>query len=69
MKPLARGEGVKALCHVQAEGEAQITEAPKSFECDVDAVVVAKVEVLAQQLGQRPVRDAVAVREAAAGAL
>src|SRR5438067_8992877 len=69
VQPLARSERMETLGDVEAERQAEVAKATKPLERDVRAIVLTEIEVFAQHLGQRPVRDAVTVRETAAGPL
>ena len=60
---------METLGDVEAERQAEVAKATQPLERDVRAIVLTEIEVFAQHLGQRPVRDAVTVRETAAGPL
>jgi hypothetical protein len=60
---------VKFLARVQAERQAEVATAAQPLGGDSRRILVEDAEVLAQDLGERPVRGAMPVREAAAGAL
>ena len=60
---------VQLLIGFQAQGEPEVAAPTQPAGRDLRRVGVQDAEVLAQQLGQRPVGRGVPVREAAAGAL
>src|SRR5438874_13742454 len=69
VQPLARSERMETLGDVEAERQAEVAKATQPLERDVRAIVLTEIEVLPQNLGQRPVGNAVPVGEAAAGPL
>src|SRR5439155_11189516 len=69
VQTLARPERVQLLARVEAERQAEVATVTEPLGDDGRRIILQDAEVLAQDLGERPVRGAVPVREAAAGAL